>query len=97
MSTLVVRMECDPQYRDEVVRHLREDVVGWAHQQPGFTRGTWCVTPDGRLGLGFVEFGSLAEAEKAAQDPRGYHDPTGPFRIASVDVFESVATAQRSA
>ncbi len=53
------------------------------------------MTPDGRLGLGLVEFDSLAEAEKAAEGPRGYHDPTVPFKIAGVDVFESVASARQ--
>jgi len=93
MSTMVVRMECDPAFRDEVVRHLREDVVTWAQEQAGFTSGSWHVSEDGTLGLGVVGFSSHADAEVAAEGPRSYHDPAVPFRIAGVDLYESVATA----
>lgn len=92
MSTMVVRMECDPAFRDEVVRHLREDVVAWAQEQPGFGNGSWHVTQDGTLGLGFVEFTSRADAEAAAEGPRNHHDPEAPFRIAGVDIYEPVAS-----
>lgn len=95
MGTMIVRMDCDPDHRDEVVRHLREDVVAWAHEQPGFVSGAWRVSPDGTVGLGCVEFTSVEAAETAARGPRGYHDPEVPFRIAAVDVLETVATARR--
>ena len=94
MSTMVVRMECDPQHRDDVVRHLRKDVVVWAQEQSGFAGGSWHVTEDGRWGLGFVEFASAEAAETAAEAPRSHHDPDVPFRIASVEIYEEIAVAR---
>ena len=96
MSTLVVRMECRPDARAEVVRHLHEDVVVWAQEQPGFVAGSWHVTDDGRWGLGFVRFGTSEAAETAAEAPRGYHDPAVPFRIASVEVYDEIPAAPAS-
>ncbi|MFC6287252.1 hypothetical protein ACFP3Q_08625 [Nocardioides sp. GCM10027113] len=97
MSTMVVRMDCRPESRAEVIRHLREDVVVWAREQDGFVSGSWHVTDDGRWGLGFVEFASAEAAERAAGAPRSYHDPEVPFRIASVEVYERVAGASVAA
>lgn len=97
MSTMVVRMECDPELRDEVVRHLRDDVAVWAHEQDGFLAGAWHVSQDGRWGIGVVEFATNRAAESAAAAPRGYHDPDVPFRIASVEVYEQVAATPAGA
>jgi hypothetical protein len=93
MSTMVVRMDCRPEFKDEVLRHLRQDVVVWAHEQEGFVVGSWHITEDGRFGLGLVEFDTLEAAERAASAPRSYHDPSVPFRISSVEVFEQIAAA----
>lgn len=93
MSTMVVRMDCQPERRDDVIRHLQEDVVVWATEQAGFVSGSWHVTDDGRWGLGFVEFDTVDAAEQAAVAPRSYHDPAVPFRIASVEVYEQIADA----
>ncbi|QZY28881.1 hypothetical protein [Nocardioides coralli] len=94
MSTMVVRMTCQPEFRDEVVRHLRADVVTWAHEQEGFVAGSWHVSVDGRRGIGVVEFDSGAAAEAAARAPREYHDPDVPFRIDSVEIYDDVATSR---
>jgi len=45
MHTIVVRMSIDPDRADEATRHLREDVVAWARQQPGFVNGQWLRRP----------------------------------------------------
>jgi Antibiotic biosynthesis monooxygenase. len=50
MHTMVVRMSIDPERADEAARHLREDVVAWARQQPGFVNGQWLRSPDGSEG-----------------------------------------------
>lgn len=50
MHTMVVRMSIDPERADEAARHLREDVVAWARQQPGFVNGQWLRSPDGERG-----------------------------------------------
>jgi len=39
MHTLVVQMSTDPSRPEEVARHFREDVTGWAKRQPGFVTG----------------------------------------------------------
>lgn len=93
MSTMVVRMDCEPDFKGEVVRHLREDVAIWAQEQDGFVSGSWHVSEDGHWGLGVVHFATREAAERAAVAPRSYHDPTVPFRIASVEVYEQVAAA----
>ena len=93
MSTMVVRMDCNPEFRDEVVRHLRQDVVVWAREQDGFLTGSWPVSADGTRGLGVVEFTTSTAAERAARGPRGYHDPDAKFRIASVEVYDQVAAS----
>lgn len=97
MSTMVVRMACDPGRREEVVDHLRDDVTVWALEQAGFLTGAWHVTADGRWGIGVVEFGSADAAERAAVGPRGYHDPEAAFRIASVEVYKRVAATTAAA
>ena len=58
MHTMVVRMSIDPARADEAARHLREDVVAWARQQPGFVNGQWLRSPDGSEGIGVVVFAS---------------------------------------
>lgn len=93
MATMVVRMDCKPDFRVEVVRHLREDVVIWAQEQDGFVAGSWHVSEDGHQGVGVVEFTTREAAERAAVAPRSYHDPSVPFRIASVEIYEQVAEA----
>jgi hypothetical protein len=93
MSTMVVRMDCSPAFRDEVIRHLRDEVVVWAHEQDGFVAGSWHLSEDGRRGLGVVEFTTTSAAEKAAVGPRAYHDPHAKFRIASVEVYEQIAAS----
>ena len=94
MSTMVVRMDCKPDVTDEVVRHLRHDVVVWAQEQDGFVAGSWHVSDDGHWGIGVVEFSTREEAERAAvAPPFHHHDPTVPFRIARVEVYEQVAEA----
>ena len=50
MHTMVVRMSIDPERADEAARHLREDVVAWARQQPGFVNGQWLRSPTGARG-----------------------------------------------
>lgn len=97
MNTMVVRMECDPGKRDDVVRHLRQDVVVWAQEQLGFASGSWHVSEDGRRALGLVEFTSVDAAETAAAAPRAYHDPDVPFRIVSVEVYQAVAATRAPA
>src|SRR5436190_12378870 len=51
MHTMVVRMSIDPERADEAARQLREDVVAWARQQPGFVNGQWLRSPDGSEGI----------------------------------------------
>ena len=72
MHTMVVRMSIDPERADEAARHLREDVVAWARQQPGFVNGQWLRSPDGSEGIGVVVFASPDAAASAARGPRSY-------------------------
>jgi hypothetical protein len=94
MHTLVVQMSLDPSRVQEVETHFREDIVSWARRQPGFVRGQWLRTPDGRSGLGVVAFASREAANAAARGPRNYRqDEARAWNIESVTVLEQIASA----
>jgi hypothetical protein len=94
VHVMVVRMSVDPARAGDVVRHLREDVAGWAKQQPGFVSGQW-LSGDGETeALGVVVFASQADAARAAQGPRGYpRDAARAWNIEAVSVYEQLAAA----
>jgi len=94
MHTLLVQMSIDPSRAEEISRHLREDVVGWARQQPGFIAGQWLRSADGKEGIGVVVFASEDAASRAAQGPRRYpHDDNRAWNIESVTVYEQLTSA----
>jgi hypothetical protein len=66
MHTIVVRMSLDPARTDLVARHLREDIVSWARQQPGFVAGQWLIGPGQDQGMGVVVFATEDAATAAA-------------------------------
>jgi hypothetical protein len=47
MHTMVVRMSIDPSRADEVARHFRYDIVGWAKRQPVSSPANGCAAPTG--------------------------------------------------
>src|SRR5258708_16187761 len=71
MHTMVVRMSIDPARADEAARHLREDVVAWTRQQPGFVNGQWLRSPDGSEGIAVVVFASGDAPASPARAPPG--------------------------
>ncbi len=94
MHTMVVHMSIDPSRSDLVTRHLREDIVGWARQQPGFLSGQWLLGPGRNQGLGVVVFASEAAATAAAQGPRGFpRDQDRAWNIEDVTIYEQVTSA----
>jgi len=94
MHTLVVQMSTDPSRAQEIARHLRDDVAGWAQRQPGFVNGQWLGSPDGRMGIGVVVFDSEDAASRAAQGPRSYlRDEGRAWNIEGVTVYEQLASA----
>ena len=94
MHTMVVQMSTDPARPEQVARHLREDVVGWARQQPGFVSGQWLRGADGRGGMGVVVFASEDAATSAARGPRNYpRDDNRAWNIESVTVYEQLTSA----
>jgi hypothetical protein len=94
MHTLVVKMTTDPTRREDVSRHLREDVTAWAKRQPGFVSGEWLLSDTQDTGLGLVSFHSAEAAIQAAVGPQtGGHDDQRAWNIDSVTVYEHVASA----
>jgi hypothetical protein len=94
MHTMVVHMSIDPSRSDVVTRHLREDIVGWARQQPGFLSGQWLLGPGGNQGLGVVVFASEAAAAAAAQGPRSFpRDQDRAWNVENVTIYEQVTSA----
>lgn len=98
MHTVMVRMSTDPARREDVVRHLRDDVVGWVKSRPGFVSGQWLLSADGGAGGGVIVFDSADAAEQAAEGPRRYtRDEARAWNVDSVEVYEQVAAADRAA
>jgi hypothetical protein len=94
MYTTVVRMSTDPARREDVARHLRDDIVPWASSRPGFVSGQWLLTADGTEGCGVIVFDSAEAADRAAEGPRTYaRDETRAWNIESVTVYQRVAAA----
>ena len=88
-------MAVDPERAGEVTRHLREDVARWAQQQPGFVSGQWLGRDGGTEAMGVVVFASQADADRAAQGPRGYpRDAARAWNIEAVAVYEQLAAAR---
>jgi hypothetical protein len=94
MYTMVVRMSIDPARTEVVARHLREDIVSWARQQPGFVSGQWLLSPGDGQGMGVVVFQSRDDATTAARGPRGFpRDDARAWNVDDVTVYEQVTVA----
>ncbi len=94
MHTMVVRMSIDPSRAEVVARHLREEIVDWARNQPGFVSGQWLLGPDGGDGMGVVVFASQDSAATAAQGPRNFpRDESRAWNVEDVTVYEQVTSA----
>ncbi len=94
MHTMVVQMSIDPSRAHVVTRHLREDIVSWARQQPGFVSGQWLLGPGQNHGMGVVIFASEDAAAAAAQGPRHFpRDEGRAWNVEDVTVYEQVTSA----
>jgi hypothetical protein len=94
MHTMVVQMSIDPSRADVVTRHLREDIVSWARQQPGFVSGQWLLGPGENHGMGVVVFASEDAATAAAQGPRSFpRDEDRAWNVEDVIIYEQVTSA----
>ena len=94
MHTMVVQMSVDPSRADVVTSHLREDIVNWARQQPGFVTGQWLLGPQQDQGMGVVVFASADAATAAAMGPRSFpRDEDRAWNVENVTVYEQVTTA----
>jgi len=94
MHTMVVHMSIDPSRAEVVARHLREDIVNWARQQPGFVSGQWLLNPGNKQGMGVVVFSSEDAAAAAARGPRGFpHDDARAWNVENVTVYDQVTSA----
>jgi hypothetical protein len=65
-----VREAIDPSRTDLVTRHFREDIIGWARQQPGFVCGQWLLSPGQKQGMGVVVFATEDAAAAATPGRR---------------------------
>jgi hypothetical protein len=94
MHTMVVHMSIDPSRSDLVTHHLREDIVGWARQQPGFLSGQWLLGSGRDQGLGVVVFASEAAATAAARGPRSFpRDENRAWNVEDVTIYDQVTSA----
>jgi hypothetical protein len=94
MHTMVVHMSIDPSRAEVVARHLREDIVSWARQQPGFVSGQWLLNPGNKQGMGVVVFSSENAATAAARGPRSFpRDDARAWNVENVTVYDQVTSA----
>ena len=94
MHTMVVHMSIDPSRAEVVARHLREDIVSWARQQPGFVSGQWLLDPGNKQGMGVVVFSSGDDAAAAARGPRSFpRDDARAWNVENVTVYDQVTSA----
>lgn len=94
MHTMVIQMSTDSSRSDAVTRHLREDIVSWARQQPGFVSGQWLLAPGHDQGMGVVVFATEDAALAAARGPRSYQrDDNRAWNIEDVTVYQQVTSA----
>lgn len=94
MHTMVVHMSIDPSRAETVARHLREDIVSWARQQPGFVSGQWLLNPGNKQGMGVVVFSSEDAATTAARGPRSFpRDEARAWNVENVTVYDQVTSA----
>jgi hypothetical protein len=94
MHTMVVHMSIDPSRAEVVARHLREDIVSWATQQPGFVSGQWLLDPGSKQGIGIVAFSSQDAATTAAHGPRSFpRDDARAWNVEDVTVYEQITCA----
>jgi hypothetical protein len=94
MHTMVVQMSIDPSRTEVVTSHLREDIVSWARQQPGFVSGQWLLGPGQDHGLGVVVFASEDAAAAAAHGPRSFpRDESRAWNVEDVTVYQQVTSA----
>ena len=78
--------DADPQ---EVVTHLRENIVPSVSQAPGFVSGYWVRLEGGDRGRAVVVF----ESEDGARGAREMIQPAPGVTLESVDIGEVVANA----
>ena len=94
MHTMVVHMSIDPSRAEVVARHLREDIVNWARQQPGFVSGQWLLNPGNKQGMGVVVFSSENAATAAARGPLSFpRDDARAWNVENVTVYDQVTSA----
>ena len=78
--------DADPQ---EVIRHLRENIVPSISQAPGFVKGYWVRLEGGNQGRAVIVF----ESEDAARGARDLIQPAAGVTLESADIGEVVADA----
>lgn len=94
MHTMVVHMSIDPSRAEVVARHLREDIVSWARQQPGFVSGQWLLNPGNKQGMGVVVFSSENAATAAARGPLSFpRDDARAWNVENVTIYDQVTSA----
>ena len=90
MHALLVRVNIAEWQFERARTDLRKNVAPQRNRTPGFIKGYWMVTPDGRNGVSVVVFSTQSEAENAATMPRNSPMATG-VTITGVEILEVLA------
>ena len=93
MHAIFVQVTFKPGLEDAAQRKLAENVIPNAKQAPGFQRGYWLHSEDGRSGMS-IEVFDTAENAKAELGRRSTEmPPEMPVTIDSAGLYEVVGDA----
>ncbi|MDP3893314.1 hypothetical protein, partial [Nocardioides sp.] len=92
MTALMLTMTLDPARSEEVLRHIRVDVIPWVRRLPGFGGARWIRSLDGSYCLVLVDFAEQEQAESVAQLARAQRDnPARSWNFDRIEVAEELA------
>ena len=89
---LVTQVDLEGRSREEAEKTLSETVIPAVKQVPGFQRGTWLRSTEGKTGMGVVVFDS-EEAAKAAHEAMPAMRPADAPPIISSEIYEVTGLA----
>lgn len=89
---LVTQVDLEGRSREQAEQTLSETVIPAVKQVPGFERGTWLRSADGKTGMGVVVFDS-EEAATAAQKAMPAMRPADAPPVISSEIYEVTGLA----
>jgi hypothetical protein len=89
---LVTTVNLEGRSREEAEQTLNDQVIPAVKQVPGFQRGTWLRSADGKTGMGVVVFES-EDAATAAREAMPAMRPADAPPIVSSEIYDVTGLA----